>query len=153
MPAPALSIASMLAHGSALRVGRGETPDWIIITGLQNVEWPDRMPADLDVTHQASPGATEENRPGLLPAVDWTQEMLLDAGSDGDTALTELNVRDGATGDKELHLVEITVGTGVNKKQLTCMGYLKDYKPVGALKGNIVMRATWRLMATVANAA
>ncbi|MCW1934538.1 phage tail protein [Pararhodobacter zhoushanensis] len=153
MPAPATSIAAALSHGSTLRVGRGETPSWTSMKGLQNVEWPDRMPADLDVTHQASPGATEENKPGLLPAVDWTQEMLLDAGSDGDTALTELNVRDSTTGEKELHLVEITVGTGVNKKQVTCMGYLKDYKPVGALKGVIMMRATWRLMATVANAA
>ena len=146
MPAPAYSITPVLSHGATVRVGRGETPDWTPITGLQNVEFPDRIPADLDITNQASPGAAEENMPGLLPAIDWSLDLLLDSGSDGDTALDELNERTGAS--KELHLVEVSVGG----KTLTCVAYLKDYKPNGQLKGVILMRATWRLMATVANA-
>jgi len=146
MPAPAYSITPVLAHGNTLRVGRGDTPTWTSITGLQNVEFPDRMPADLDITNQASPGFAEENMPGLLPAVDWSVDHLLDDGSAGDTALTALNARTDA--EKELHLVEV----GVGGKTITCVGYLKDYKPVGQLKGVVLMRSTWRLMATVANA-
>ena len=149
MPAPEYSITPKLAHGATLRVGRGETPTWTAITGLQNIEWPDRMPIDQDITNQASPGLAEENMPGILPAVDWSIDHLLDDGSAGDTALTALNARSTTTGEKELHLVEISVGG----KTITCLGYLKDYKPVGQLKGVVTMRSTWRLMATVANAA
>ena len=147
MPAPAYSITPVLAHGSTLRVGRGDTPTWTPITGLQNMEFPDRMPSDLDITNQASPGYAEENMPGLLPAVDWSVDHLLDDGSAGDTALTALNARTDAA--KELHLVEI----GIGGKTITCVAYLKDYKPVGQLKGVVLMRSTWRLMTTVANAA
>lgn len=147
MPAPAYSITPRLAHGSTVRVGRGETPTWTSITGLQNVEHPDRMATDLDITNQQSPGFAEENMPGLLPAIDWSIDHLLDDGSDGDVALTELNTRTGA--DKELHLVEISAGG----KTITCVGYLKDYKPIAPIKGLLAMRSTWRLMATVANAA
>ncbi|MBN8291030.1 hypothetical protein JI664_03540 [Rhodobacter sp. NTK016B] len=149
MPAPAYSIAPKLAHNATIRVGRGESPDWTKITGLQNVEWPDRMPSDLDITNQDSPGFAEENMPGILPAVDYAIDHLLDDGSAGDTALTELAERDPVTALKELHLVEI----GVGGKTVTCMGYVKEYKPVGQLKGVVMMRTTWRLMATVANAA
>lgn len=147
MAAPAYSITPVLAHGATLRVGRGDTPTWTSITGIQNLEFPDRMPSDIDITNQASAGYAEESMPGLLPAVDWPVDHLLDSGSAGDTALTALNTRTGA--DKELHLVEASVGG----KTITCVGYLKDYKPVGTLKGAVVMRSTWRLMATVANAA
>ncbi|MBN8294908.1 hypothetical protein JI664_23255 [Rhodobacter sp. NTK016B] len=149
MPAPEYSITPKLAHGNTIRVGRGDTPTWTAITGLQNVEWPDRTPSDLDITNQASPGLAEENAPGLLPATDFSIDMLLNDGSAGDTALTALNARDGTTGMKELHLLEV----GVGGKTITCVSYLKDYKPIGNLKGNVMMRAIWRCMATVANAA
>lgn len=148
MTAPAYSITPKLSQGSGIRLGRGDTPTWTNVTGVQNIEWPDRVPADLDITNQASPGLAEENMPGLLPAIDWSVDLLLDDGSAGDTALTALNARDGTTGEKELHLVEVTAGG----KTITCVGYLKDYKPIASLKGVVTMRATWRLMATVANA-
>ncbi|WP_190305703.1 phage tail protein [Roseicitreum antarcticum] len=119
-------------------------------TGLQDVEFPDQMPADLDITNQSSPGATEENMPGLLPAVDFSVDMMYDVGSEWDTALESLNARDASTGAKELHLLEICVGTGTGKKTRTFLAYLKDYKPRGPIKGNVAMRATWRLMSTVA---
>lgn len=149
MPAPAQSIATLLAHGCTIRVGRGETPTWSAITGLQNVEFPDQMPADLDITNQASPGLAEENAPGLLPAVDYSIDHILDVGSDGDTALTALNARDATTGEKELHLLEVKVGSGANAMTGTWVVYLKDYRPVGSLKGNVMMRTTWRVMAQV----
>ena len=76
-----------------MRLGRGDTPTWTNVTGVQNIEWPDRVPADLDITNQASPGLAEENMPGLLPAIDWSVDLLLDDGSAGDTALTALNAR------------------------------------------------------------
>lgn len=149
MPAPAYSIAAELSHGSKIRVGRGDTPTWTDITGLQNVEYPDQMPADLDITNQQSPGNTEENMPGLLPATDFAVDMILDAGSDGDTALEELDARDATTSAKELHLLEITVGKGTNAKAVTFIAYLKQYKPIGPIKGLTAMRATWRVMARV----
>lgn len=149
MPAPTYSVTPLLSHGSTVRVGRGDTPTWTGLTGLQTVAYPDQMPADIDITNQASAGLTEENMPGLLPAVDWALEMIYDAGSASDTVLEALNARDGTTGEKELHLVEINVGTGDDKKTLQTVGYLKDYKPTGELKGKVMMTATWRLMARV----
>jgi hypothetical protein len=149
MPAPAYSITSVVAHGATIRVGRGDTPTWTAITGLQNVEWPDQMPADDDITNMASPGYAEENMPGILPAVDFAADMLLDDGSAGDTALVALNARDAATGEKELHLLEITAGD----KTITHVAYVKQYKPIAPIKGRVAMRCTWRVMQVVANAA
>lgn len=148
MTAPAYSITPKIAHGATVRVGRGDTPTWTSITGCQNIEWPGVAPADIDITNMSSPGLAEENMPGLLPAQDWSIDVILDDGSDGDTALTALNARNGSTGVKELHLVEVTVAA----KTVTFVGYLKDYRPIGTLKGAVTMRATWRLMAIVANA-
>ena len=150
MPTPVYSITTVLAHGSGLRVGRGASPTWTAATGLNgNVEWPDQMPADDDITNMGSPGYTEEHIPGILPAVDYAQDMLLDDGSDWDTALTELNERDGATGEKELHLLEITAGG----KTITFVAYVKQYKPIAPIKGRVAMRCTWHVMQVVANAA
>ena len=145
MPAPAYSITAIPAHGATMRVGRGATPTWTSATGLQNVEWPDQTPVDDDITNQQSPGYAEENQPGILPAVDFTVDMLLDEGSDWDTALTALNVRTGAT--KELHLLEITAAD----KTVTHIAYVKQYKPIAPIKGLAAMRCTWRVMAVVAN--
>lgn len=143
MPAPAPSIQTVLSHGAQAFVWRGETLTVTEILGLQNVDFPDRMPVDLDMTHQGSPGLTEENRPGLMPAVDWTLDFLLAKGSAGDTALTALNSRSATTGDKELHVV----GASIDGVQRAFFAYLKDYRPGAPLKGMVTMRATWRVMA------
>ena len=147
MPAPAYSITSVVAHGATARVGRGDTPTWTAITGLQNVEWPDQTPADDDITNHGSPGYAEENMPGILPAVDFPMDMLFDEGSDADTVLTALNARNSTTGAKELHLLEVTAGG----KTVTHVAYVKQYKPIAPIKGRVAMRCTWRVMAVVAN--
>lgn len=147
MPAPAYSNAIPLAT-ARVRVGRGPTPTWTDIDGLPDVSHPSQMPADDDITTFDSPGHAEENMPGILPAVDLPIEMFLVDGSPGDTALTALNVRDPDTGGKELHLLEIMA----NGKTVTHIAYLKEYVPIAAVKGRARMRATWRVMARVANA-
>lgn len=149
MPAPAYSITPLLAHGSQLRVGRGDTPTWTSSTGLLPVMFPDQSPADIDITNMGSGGLAEEFMPGLLPAVDFSQEMIYDAGSDWDAALTELDER-AEDGSKELHLLEITVGTGADAVQGTWVAYLKQYKPSGELKGFVKMTAIWKIMQRIA---
>jgi hypothetical protein len=143
MPPP----IGLISHGNTVRVGRGPTPTWTKLVGVQNVDVPEPAPADLDATHQDSGGFTEENIPGLNAAIDWPLDMLYVPGSATDAALVALNARD-ANGAKEFHLLEITVG-GVAH---TYMVYLKTYAPKGPLKGNLMANATWRVMGRVANA-
>lgn len=133
-----------MSHGATVRVGRGETPTWTTIDKAQSVELPDRAPADLDVTHQASPGFTEESIPGLTPAVDWALELLYVPASATDVALVALSTRD-EDGSLEEHLLEITQG-GVTR---AFNAYLKSYTPKSPLKGALAATATWRVMGEV----
>lgn len=142
MPAP----IGRISHGNTVRVGRGATPTWTPLVGVQNVDVPEPAPAKLDVTHQGSSGFTEEAIPGLNPTVDWPLDILYVPGSTTDAALVSLNARD-TDGGKEHHLVEITVG-GVAH---TYEAWLQTYAPKGPLKGNLMATATWCLMARVAN--
>jgi hypothetical protein len=136
-----------ISHGNTVRVGRGATPTWTGLLGVQTVDAPEAAPSDLDVTHQGSPEFTEENIPGLNPAVDWSLDIIYVPGSATDAALVALNARD-VDGGKEPHLVEMTIG-GVAH---TYAAYLKTYAPKGPVNGVLMSTATWRLMARVANA-
>lgn len=148
MPAPAYSIDSPVATAT-VRVGRGSTPAWTTLTGLpRTMDFPSQMPSDDDITTFSSPGFAEENAPGILPAVDYSIDMLLDAGSAGDTALRALNARDPVTFAKELHLLEVSA----NGTTVTNVAYLKEYRAIPPINNRASVRATWRIMAVVANA-
>lgn len=152
MPAPTHSITPLLSTAATMRVGRGDPVVWTPLTGLAgDIEWPEQVPADLDITNHGS-GNTEENIPGMAPAVDFTAEMFKDtstAGAAAHTALTALNTPDETTYLRELHLLEVTSAD----ETVTFVAYVKDYRPIAPLKGVARRRATWRVMNKVANAA
>lgn len=125
-----------LGFGAAVRIGRGATPTWTTMTGPKDITFPDQSPSDEDVTSHDSPDNTEENIPGLFPAVDWTLTKDFVPGDAEDVLLTDLYRARG-----ELILLEITPPGGDPR---TWQGYVKKWvgsMPVkGAMQGELVIR-------------
>lgn len=73
-----------LGYGLAVRVGRGVTPDWTVIPGVGDTEFPAGERGEVDVTSHTSPNATVEYIPDLIDngsftlPMDWVPESAAD---------------------------------------------------------------------------
>lgn len=134
-----------IGYGSVVRFGRGVTPTWTQLMGLETVTVPSQPNEDIDVTHQQSPGRTRETMPGLKPVADYALEMQYWPGSDTDVLLTELDELT-AKGEREIGLLEITPNGGAT---WTFMAYLNEYVPTSPLGEKQMVTANWKVMARV----
>lgn len=120
-----VSTAVKLGKNTTVRIGRGATPTWTTLVGVGDVTFPEQVRPDVDVTHQASPGDTEEAIPGLRPLGDWTLNMHYVQGSAVDVLLTDLE------GTGETVLLEITPPSGTAVKWTA---YVKGWTPTFPVK-------------------
>ncbi|WP_404861863.1 hypothetical protein [Georhizobium sp. MAB10] len=134
-----------IGYGSVIRVGRGATPEWTQLMGLETVTVPSQPPEDVDVTHQQSPGRTRETKPGMKPVADYALEMQYWPGSDTDVLLTELDELT-VQGNREIVLLEITPNGGAT---WTFQAYLNEYIPSSPLGEKQMVTANWKVMARV----
>ena len=128
-------------YGSTVRAGVGEVPDWTKLVGIEEFDFPDQTPDDIDVTHLESPGDTEESINGMKKAVDWDLNLQYAPNSDTDVLLT------GLVASGEDFLLEIkAVGATARK----WAAYVKSYRPTGINpKGKMMAVAKIRVKAEV----
>lgn len=131
------AFAGDIAHDWELWIGRESTPGaddhtFTQIFGFEGLPFPDQTPEDQDVTHMQSPGRTRESTPGLLPAVDWSQEKQLWPGDPGDVILEALAALTAA-GTPEDVLIEFNIDPAGTAARRTYRGYVNNYTPTGTV--------------------
>lgn len=90
--------------------GSGATvADWTQVFGFETLNFPTKVPEDIDVTHMQSPGRSRETIPGLLPVGEFSQEMQYWETDPGQMLLTELADLN-ESGTREDVLVELVIG-------------------------------------------
>ena len=126
-----------IAYDWELWIGRDTTDDstydnWTQIYGFEGLPFPDQVPEEVDVTHLNSPGRTRETRPGLIAAVDWTQEKQLWPSDAGDVLLETLSALTAA-GTEETVLIEFNIRPDGTSIRRTYRGYVNSYNPTGTV--------------------
>lgn len=135
-----------IGYGSTVRIGRiptvgsPPTPVFTQLTGLGDIIFPDLQAADVDVTHQESPGKTEETIPGMLSAADWSVDKHYIQGNAEDLLLNDLK----ATG--ETVILEITPPSGT---PVEYSAYVKGYVPSLPIKEAMRAALTLRVSALI----
>lgn len=130
-----------LGKDTVIRIGRGATPTWTTLTGCEDVTFPDRTPADEDVTSMDSPGFTEEFIPGLYAAPDWSITKHYVPEDAEDVLLSDLE------GSGEIVMLEITP-PGATAPH-TWQGYVKKWLPTMPVKGAMKAELQMKIMAKV----
>ncbi|MDF1801724.1 phage tail tube protein [Thalassovita sp.] len=125
------SSGAVRGYGSTVRIGRGETPAWTKLTGVEEFDFPDQTPDDVPVTHLESPSDTEEGIPGMKKLAAWSLNMHYVPGNASDVLLMAL------ADTREAVLLELTaVGAGA----VQYAAYVKSWRPTG-IKGTDKMMA------------
>ncbi len=142
--------AGDIAYNWELWVGRepvagGGNHVFVQIFGFENLPFPDQVPEDQDVTHMQSPGRTQEATPGLLPAVDFSQEKQFWAEDDGDILLGQLEDLTAA-GEKEYVLFEFNLNPAGTSRRRTYRGYVKNYTPTGSVGQKVMANLSIKLL-------
>lgn len=101
---------------------------WTQVLGVVTVGPPEKMPEDIDVTHQQSPGRSRETIPGLLAIGDWSQEIQYWPDDVSQVMIEELAAL-SETGAREDILVEFVIGV----KRRTYRGYVNAFTPSGTV--------------------
>lgn len=125
-----------LGHGSVVRIGRGVTPTWTTLTGVEDITFPDQTRGDEDVTSMDSPNETEEFIPSLRTAADWSLTKHYVPEDAEDVLLLSLE----ASGELVMLSILPKGATVAHQWQ----GYVKKWLPTmpvkGAMKGEIGMK-------------
>lgn len=125
------SSGAVRGYGSTVRIGRGETPVWTKLTGVEEFEFPDQTPDDVPTTHLESPNDTEEAIPGMRKLAAWSIGLHYVPGNDTDVLLADLE----DTGEDVI--LEITA---VGATAVQYAAYVKSWRPTG-IKANDKMMA------------
>lgn len=127
----------MIGYGSGVRIGRGATPAWTVVDLVGDLELPDEVADDVEVTHMKSPGRRKQYISGLIDSGELTIPTNYIPGSETDTLFQELKV------SGENVLVEITITeTGVPE---TFAGFLKSYSRSVPVNDKMTANAVFRL--------
>lgn len=126
-----------IAYDWELWIGRDSNDDgtydsWTQIFGFEDLPFPDQVPEEIDVTHLNSPGRTRETRPGMISAVDWSQEKQLWPSDAGDVLLETLAALTAA-GNEETVLIEFNIRPDGSSIRRTYRGYVNSYNPMGTV--------------------
>ena len=76
--------------GSEVEIGRGATPTWTKLVGVQDITLPTSTADKIDVTHMGSPNYTKQYIRGLKDNGDVTLEIIWAPGSPTDVLLQGL---------------------------------------------------------------
>ncbi|MGI3169985.1 hypothetical protein ACRARG_12570 [Pseudooceanicola sp. C21-150M6] len=135
-----------IAYQYEMWIGRGETPVWTQILGLEDLPFPDQVPEDIDVTHMQSPGRTRETMPGLLPVADSSLDKQYWPTDDGDVLLEELSGLTAA-GTSEVVLIEFNTGGATPAARRTYQGYVNSFNPTGTVGDKRMVSVALKIMA------
>lgn len=129
-----------IGHGTVVRIGRGATPTWTPLVGLEDVTFPNSQVDEHEVTHMQS-GGTKEYIPGLQDngEVSFTTHWV--PGSDQDTLIQELKTL------REIVQVEFTAANGGTPEAYA--GFVKGYERVAPNNGPMKSTITFRISGRV----
>ncbi|MFB2530714.1 phage tail tube protein [Paracoccus sp. p3-h83] len=128
-----------ISFDDKVEIGRGDTPAWTQLYGLEAISFPEFSRDKIKVTHQQSPSRTHEYKPGLKDASDWELEKQWWPADPGDEMLAALVALTDA-GNAEDVLLRITIGTEAR----TYSAYVDSYDPAADL--GEVRKATARFV-------
>ena len=140
----AASSGVTLGYGTTIRIGRGTAPViWTSMKGVEEAQFPDQTPADVDTTWLGSPGGTEESIRGLKPVATLNIPLQYAPGSETDLLLSELEQQ----GSDEDILLEITPSGGVAH---CWVAYVNSYRMTSATaKDKKMAEAVFKVKARV----
>lgn len=127
------SSGAVRGYGSTVRIGRGATPTWTKLTGVEEFEFPDQTPDDVPTTHLESPNDTEEAIPGMRKLASWSLNLQYVPGNATDLLLADLE------STSETVLLELTAVGGAATEYAA---YVKSWRPTG-------IKATDKMMAVL----
>lgn len=132
-----------LGKDTLVRIGVGPTPTWTVLSGCEDVTFPVRTPADVDVTSMDSPNNTEEFISGLFTAPDWSITKHYVPEDAEDVLLSGLEISHAQV------LLEITPpGGSVPHRWL---GFVKSWTPTmpvkDAMKAELMMKINSKVVA------
>lgn len=130
-----------LGHGTVVRIGRGATPTWTTLTGVEDLTFPDQARGDEDVTSMDSPNETEEHIQSLRAAADWSMTKHFVPEDAEDVLLNSLE----ASG--ETVQLEITPAGSLVPRRWRC--YVKNWLPTMPVKGAMKATLTLKVMAKI----
>lgn len=137
-----VSSGAVRGHGSFVRIGRGATPAWTKLVGVEEFDFPDQVPDDIDTTHLESPGDTEEAIPGMNKMAAWQVNTQYVPGNDTDVLLSDL------ADSKEHVILELNVVGAAAPKQF--VAYVKGWRPTGIKsKDKMMAQLSMTVMAKV----
>ncbi|WP_406735892.1 hypothetical protein [Thioclava sp. GXIMD4215] len=119
-----------VSFNDQLWVGRlvGEVRTWTLILGVEEIGMPEKVPDSLDVTHQQSPGRSKEEKPGLLPSVDFSQSLQFWPEHASQILLDELYALTEAGTPEDVQVAFVVGGM-----QRTYRGYINGFTPSGTV--------------------
>ena len=117
------------------------TPAFTQVLGVETIGMPEQSPEDIDVTHMQSPGATRETIPGLLPVVDYAQEMQDWPDDPGQIILDEL-----ATLTAQRQREDIVVEMVIGDRRRSYRAYVNSFTPTGTVGGKAMASAAFKVM-------
>lgn len=118
----AASSGAVRGYGSTVRVGVGATPEWTVLSGVEEFEFPDQTPDNEDATHLGSPNDTEEAIRGMKKVAVWPLNLHYVPGLPTDVVLTGLDATE------EDFILELTP-VGATPRQFAC--FLNSWRPTG----------------------
>lgn len=127
-----------IGHGSTVRIGRGSTPTWTTLSGVQDFTFPNKAPNDVDVTSHDSPGNSEEFIAGLQTAPDWALSKHYVPEDAEDVLLQDLEE------SRELVLIEITPAGATTPH--VWQAWLKTWLPGVPVKDAMKGEATFKVL-------
>lgn len=127
---PETQSQASVSWNDQLWIGRtvAEVLSWSQVHGVEEVGMPDRVPEDLDVTHQQSPDGQREIMPGLMPVADLSQDLQFWPTHASQVLLDELAGLTEA-GTPEFVQVAMVVGG----MQRTYRAYVNSFVPGGTV--------------------
>jgi hypothetical protein len=129
-------------YSATVKIKVGSPEVTTSITGIENFDFPDQTPDNIDVTHLTSPEDTEEFIPDMKKAPTWPLTHHYVPGSPMDVALS-------AVEGGEIFILALQV-PGADEVEYAA--YLNSYRPTGiAAKGSVMMAiSTFTVMGKVA---
>lgn len=127
-----------IGYGLTIRIGRGATPTWTSLGEIKDIEWPQQVADEHEVTHMASPNRTKEFIAGLIDNGEVTIPGNWVPGSDTDDLMNEI------LASAELVQIEFTAANDGFVPEVY-VGFLKQYARNSPVSGPQTFDATFRI--------
>ncbi|WP_444668483.1 phage tail tube protein [Cereibacter changlensis] len=125
--------------GSQVRIGRtsGNTVNWTVMAGVQDITLPEQSVDEIDVTAMDSPNRTKQTIPGLTSNEDVSLDMVWSPGSDTDVCLSAIRA------SAEIVQVEFTI-VGLAEPEIY-KGWLKTYSRTAPVQDRLEASTTFKI--------